>query len=60
MPFAELEVLNETVAYLKRTLGLADVEVLMVDDAKAKGYSLVMMEGAEPGSPAFEYYNVSS
>ena len=60
VPFVELDVLNESTSYLKRTLGLHDVEVLLVDDAKAKGYSPVMMEGAEPGSPAFEYYNVQS
>lgn len=61
VPFSEVDVLNEFLPYLKRTLDLVDVEVLLADDAKAKdgpGFTKSIIESAEPGSPAFEYRNV--
>jgi leucyl-tRNA synthetase len=58
LPFSELEVLQEIVPYFKKSLNLIDAEIILVEDARAKGYATVMLEGAEPGSPAFEYYNV--
>ncbi|KAF8064193.1 hypothetical protein FPV67DRAFT_1584778 [Lyophyllum atratum] len=62
LPFSEREVLQEILPYLRKTLGLVDVEVLTVEEAKQKedepGYSKHIIETSEPGSPAFEYRNV--
>ena len=61
VPFSEVEVLHELVPYLKRTLNLVDAEVLLVEEAKSKELSAItqsLVESAEPGNPAFEYYNV--
>ncbi|KAI0651318.1 leucine-tRNA ligase [Trametes meyenii] len=61
VPFSEVKVLHEILPYLKRTLTLQDAEVLLVDDAKRKDLSAItktLIETAEPGNPAFEYYNV--
>ncbi|KAI1787323.1 leucine-tRNA ligase [Ganoderma leucocontextum] len=61
VPFSEVKVLHEILPYLKRTLSLTDAEVLLVDDAKSKDTSVLtkaLVESAEPGNPAFEYYNV--
>ena len=58
LPFSELEVLQEIVPYFKKSLNLVDAEVILVEDARAKGFTSIMLDGAEPGSPAFEYYNV--
>jgi leucyl-tRNA synthetase len=48
--------------YLKKTLNLVDAEVLSVEEAKARagqpGFTLSIIEGSEPGNPAFEYRNV--
>jgi leucyl-tRNA synthetase len=60
----ETEVLREVLPYLKRTLNLVDVEILSVEEAlehvKAGkgGYSRMIIESSEPGSPAFEFRNV--
>jgi len=60
----ETDVLREVLPYLKRTLTLVDVEILAVQEAlefvgagKA-GYSRMIIESSEPGSPAFEFRNV--
>ena len=56
-----MKVLHEILPYLKRTLNLQDAEVLMADEAKSKDVSVLtktLIESAEPGNPAFEYYNV--
>jgi leucyl-tRNA synthetase len=60
----ETDVLREVLPYLKRTLNLVDVEILSVEEAlefvgagKA-GYSRMIIESSEPGSPAFEFRNV--
>ncbi|TBU31232.1 leucine-tRNA ligase [Dichomitus squalens] len=61
VPFSEVKILHEILPYLKRTLNLTDAEVLLVDDAKSKDLSTLtkgLVESAEPGNPAFEYYNV--
>lgn len=62
LPFSESQVLREILPYLKKTLSLADVEVLSVDEARQKegeaGYSKSIIDTSEPGSPAFEYRNV--
>jgi leucyl-tRNA synthetase len=58
-------VLREVLPYLKRTLTLVDVEVLSVEEALAHagagdaGYSRMIIESSEPGSPAFEFRNVA-
>ena len=56
--------LSEVLPYLKRTLNLVDVEILSCEEAlehvgagKA-GYSRLIVESSEPGSPAFEFRNV--
>jgi leucyl-tRNA synthetase len=64
LPFAESQVLHELAPYLKKSLNLESVEVLSVEEALQKaqngeaGYSKVLIESSEPGSPAFEYRNV--
>lgn len=58
LPFSEVDVLREVLPYFKKSLNMVDAEVFLVEEAKDKGFSPVMIEGAEPGSPAFEYYNV--
>lgn len=63
LSFSESQVLKEILPYLKKTLGLVDVEVLSVDEARQKedqaGYSKNIIDSSEPGSPAFEYRNVA-
>ena len=64
LPFVETDVLREVLPYLKRTLNLVDVEVLSVEEALSQieagkvGYSRMIIESSEPGSPAFEFRNV--
>ncbi|GJF00478.1 leucine-tRNA ligase [Phanerochaete sordida] len=58
LPFSEVEVLREVLPYFKKSLNLVDAEVFLVGEAKEKGLSSTLIEGAEPGAPAFEYYNV--
>ena len=61
LPFSETAALAEILPYLKRTLNLVDVDVLTAEAARAKegpGYNRMIIDGAEPGSPAFEYRNV--
>lgn len=53
--------LLEILPYLKKSLNLVDAEVLTVDDALRKdepGFTKLIIESAEPGSPAFEFRNV--
>lgn len=62
--FSEVDVLNEILGYLKKTLNLVDAEVLTVDEALAKseanpqGYNKMIIDSSEPGTPAFEFRNV--
>ena len=62
LPFSESFVLRELLAYLKKTLNLAEAEVLSVEEARLKerdqGYTKSIIDTSEPGNPAFEYYNV--
>jgi leucyl-tRNA synthetase len=59
-----VDVLNEILGYLRKSLGLEDAEVLTVDEALAKaetdprGYNKMIIESSEPGTPAFEFRNV--
>lgn len=57
VPFSEVEVLHEIVPYITKSLNLVSAQVFLVEDARAQGFSAAIFEGAEPGSPAFEYYN---
>ncbi|KDQ54541.1 hypothetical protein JAAARDRAFT_38215 [Jaapia argillacea MUCL 33604] len=59
LPFSEADVLKEILPYLKKTLNLVDAEVWTVEDALTKeGFSKMIVESSEPGSPAFEFWNV--
>ena len=62
LPFSETLVLRELLTYLKKTLNLIEAEVMSVEDARSmeqeKGYTKSIIDTSEPGSPAFEYYNV--
>ena len=61
LPFSEGTVLSELLPYLRKTLSLTDASVLSVEEAlkkEEKGYSKSTIDTSEPGSPAFEYYNV--
>ena len=59
-----MDVLNEILGYLKKSLGLEDAEVLTVDEASVKAkadpqsYNTMIIESSEPGTPAFEFRNV--
>lgn len=59
-----MDVLNEILGYLKKSLGMEDAEVLTVDEALVKaqadpqGYNKAIIESSEPGTPAFEFRNV--
>jgi leucyl-tRNA synthetase len=60
----ETDALREVLPYLKRTLTLVDVEILSVEEALEHvgagraGFSRMIIESSEPGSPAFEFRNV--
>ncbi len=59
LPFSESAVLRELLPYLKRTLNLIEATVLSVEEARQIGsYSSSIIDTSEPGSPAFEYYNI--
>ncbi|KAH9948478.1 leucine-tRNA ligase [Amylocystis lapponica] len=59
LPFSEVQVLQEILPYLKKTLNLVDTEVFLADDVKAKaGFNKMIVDSAEPAIPAFEYRNV--
>ena len=62
LSFVEEVVLKEIAPYIKKSLGLVDVEILSVGEALAKtdepGYTKIIIETSEPGNPAFEYHNV--
>ncbi|TFL03231.1 hypothetical protein BDV98DRAFT_527824 [Pterulicium gracile] len=61
LAFSEVTVLTELRSYLIKNLGLVDAEVLTVEDARSKagqpGFTSNIIESAEPGSPACEYFN---
>ena len=56
--------MKEILGYLKKSLNLVDAEVLTVDEAlvrsegSSQGYSKMIIESSEPGTPAFEFRNV--
>lgn len=61
LSFSELQVLAEFLPYLKRSLNLVNAEVFLVDEALQRdepGFTPMIIETSEPGSPAFEYRNV--
>ncbi|KAI6102854.1 hypothetical protein F5141DRAFT_1133125 [Pisolithus sp. B1] len=61
LPFSESQILTEFLPYLKKSLNLVDVEVLSVEQAlqrQGPGFTPIIIESSEPGSPAFEYHNV--
>ncbi|KAG8986294.1 cytosolic leucyl tRNA synthetase [Tulasnella sp. 427] len=61
LPFSEKEALEIILPYLKRNLGFREGEVVLADDAKGKegpGYIPAIIETAEPGTPAFIFWNV--
>ena len=62
LPFSEKAVLTELLAYLRKSLDLEDAEIMSVDEARQMashgGYNCGIIDTSEPGSPAFEYYNV--
>ena len=61
LPFSESLVLHELLPYLAKTLNLAEVGVMSVEEARTKeqeqGYTKSIIDTSEPGNPAFEYYN---
>jgi leucyl-tRNA synthetase len=59
LPFSEKAILIELHSYLKKTLDLENAEIMSVEEARQKGgCNSGIIDGSEPGSPAFEYYNV--
>ena len=61
LSFPEIEVLKTLVPYIKRNLKIDTVNEMAVDEAKAKadeqGFTPSLVELAEPGTPAFIFYN---
>lgn len=68
LPFNEAETLKAASGYLKRTLNFRDVHIESAKDALARadelqgkqGFDKQLVEGAEPGSPSFAFYNVEA
>jgi leucyl-tRNA synthetase len=59
LPFSESAVLRELLPYLKKTLNLTEADVLSVEEARPnEAFNSAIIDTSEPGSPAFEYYNV--
>ncbi|KAF8201405.1 hypothetical protein BJ912DRAFT_500295 [Pholiota molesta] len=59
LPFSESAVLREILPYLKKTLNLTEADVLSVEEARTnEAFNSAIIDTSEPGSPAFEYYNV--
>ncbi|KAH7921139.1 leucyl-tRNA synthetase [Leucogyrophana mollusca] len=61
LPFSESQILAELLPYLKKSLNLVDTEVFSVEEAiqrEGPGFTRIIIESSEPGSPAFEYRNV--
>lgn len=57
--FDEAQLLEVAMPYLRRTLGIEHVQVVLVENAQAGslGYDMVPVEKAEPGSPGIVFYN---
>lgn len=65
LPFDELATIEAASSYLKRTIKLQELVLLNAEDALAKddsvqeaGFDRRAVEAAEPGQPAFIFYNV--
>ena len=66
LPFDETETLKASSGYLKKTLNFRDVHIESAKDALTRadelqgkhGFDKHVVEGAEPGSPSFAFYNV--
>jgi leucyl-tRNA synthetase len=62
LSFSEIEVLEVLVPYVKKNLKIDTVKVMTVDEARARadepGFIPTLVEAAEPGTPAFIFFNV--
>ncbi|PWN34453.1 leucyl-tRNA synthetase [Meira miltonrushii] len=65
LPFDEIETIQAASSYLKRTINLQELNLISADEVLAKpdgpkeaGVDPRALENAEPGSPAFVFYNV--
>ncbi|KAG9013714.1 cytosolic leucyl tRNA synthetase [Tulasnella sp. JGI-2019a] len=61
LPFNEKETLEIILPYLKRNLGFAEGDIMLVEDAQGKegpGFLPSIITTAEPGSPGFIFWNV--
>ena len=66
LPFHEADTLRDASGYLKRTLNFRAVHIESARDALARadelqgkyGFDRTVVEGSEPGSPSFAFYNV--
>jgi len=61
LPFNEKEALEIILPYIQRNLNFTEGEVMLADDAKGKegpGFNALTIESAEPGTPAFLFWNV--
>jgi leucyl-tRNA synthetase len=56
--FSEVEVLTLLIPYIKKNLKMQDVNVMTVDEGKkAASAPEVLLDQAEPGTPAFNFFN---
>ncbi|GAA5823953.1 hypothetical protein JCM11251_003356 [Rhodosporidiobolus azoricus] len=62
--FSESDVLTAAMPYIKRTLGMDNIEVLQTDSELAKdgtpGYVQPIVEAAEPGAPGIVLFNTEA
>ncbi|WFD18644.1 leucine--tRNA ligase [Malassezia caprae] len=66
LPFDETATLKAATGYLKKTLNFRDVHIASAKEALARadelqglrGFDKQVVEGAEPGTPSFAFYNV--
>ncbi|BGP10322.1 cytosolic leucyl tRNA synthetase [Rhodotorula toruloides] len=60
--FDEVATLNAAMPYIRRSLGMDDIEVLHTDSDKAKegepGFVASIVEAAQPGNPGLVLYNI--
>jgi leucyl-tRNA synthetase len=56
--FSESDVLTLLIPYIKKTMKLQDVTVMTVEEAKKSAIAPdTIVDQAEPGTPAFNFYN---
>ncbi|GAA6028905.1 hypothetical protein JCM8097_001498 [Rhodosporidiobolus ruineniae] len=60
--FSEVEVLSQAMSYIKRSLGMDNIEVVRSEDAKEgePGFNAQIIEAAQPGQPGVVLFNTEA